>query len=478
MYKLDLGELENDLEQAKGDYSQLLAEPKYRFLMLDTAHFEEAFKADLLATIEDLDEQCDGLLVHSENFQALNLLQERYREQVKCIYIDPPYNTGGDGFAYKDQYQHSSWLTMITERLRAAYPLLQESGVLFSSIDGIERDQLVQSLGLVFGKENRVEEVIWAQNTTKNKSPTYSTNHEYVEVFAKSKSVVSSEFMAFREGKPGFKEIMELLDSLLPDYPPCSVVEAELKALYKRHKKEIIDETSSGDEAIDEWKGIYNYNRVEYRDSNGCYVDEAGAKELNAKLWVWREVDTSMPQVKEDSQKPEFKDPADPAYRFYQPRHPVTGKPCPAPKRGWAWPLEPLGKQKSCFTVLADDERIAWGADEEKIPQRKSFLHEVESNVAKSVVVDYTDGEKELAHVFGRSRVFGGPKPTTLIQRLVQHANCQDNDVICDFYAGSGTTGQAVFNLNHGDGGCRKMLLVEMGGHFHTTLLPREYLIN
>lgn len=87
-------------------------------LVLDTKHFGDDFVDRLLAGIEDLDAQLDGLLVESENFQALNLLQERYREQVKCIYIDPPYNTGGDGFLYKDSYQHSSWLTMMDNRLR------------------------------------------------------------------------------------------------------------------------------------------------------------------------------------------------------------------------------------------------------------------------------------------------------------------------------------------------------------------------
>lgn len=87
------------------------------FLVLDTRHFDEDFTDRLLASIEDLDEQTGGLLVESENFQALGLLQERYREQVKCIYIDPPYNTGGDGFLYKDSYQHSSWMSMMENRL-------------------------------------------------------------------------------------------------------------------------------------------------------------------------------------------------------------------------------------------------------------------------------------------------------------------------------------------------------------------------
>lgn len=106
LYALDLKQLDEDYEAL--EWPDFLALPKYRYLMVDTAHFDAEFKAQLIATVDDLDEQCDGLLVHSENFQALNLMQERYREQVKCIYIDPPYNTGDDGFTYKDGYQDSS----------------------------------------------------------------------------------------------------------------------------------------------------------------------------------------------------------------------------------------------------------------------------------------------------------------------------------------------------------------------------------
>jgi adenine-specific DNA-methyltransferase len=94
-------------------------------LVLDTRHFSEDFKRRLLASFDDLDEQCDGLLIHGENFQALNLLLERYRGQVQCIYIDPPYNTGTDEFIYRDQYQHSSWITMMQNRLALAKTFLR-----------------------------------------------------------------------------------------------------------------------------------------------------------------------------------------------------------------------------------------------------------------------------------------------------------------------------------------------------------------
>jgi len=438
-------------------------------LVLDTTFFSEEFKAKLIESIEDFDEQCDGLLIHSENFQALNLLQERYREQVKCVYIDPPYNTGGDGFAYKDNYQHASWLTMISERLSVAYPLFSEKGVLFSSIDAGERNRLEHALNSLFQPSNRVEEIIWVQNTTKNQSPTYSTNHEYIEVFAKNISAVKSDFAMFRESKPGYIEIMELIEGMNPSYPLISEVESALKKLYRDHLAEI---KNGGDTALDDWKGIYNYNRAEYRDLNGRYIEEKTAKALKAKIWIWREDNPSMPQVKEDSQKPEFRDPDDPTFRFYTPIHPITGKSCPAPKRGWSWPYNPHGNQKNCFSGLAEDQRIAWGKDENKIPQTKRFLHEVETNVSKSVVNDYTDGEKQLTNLFGKTRSFGGPKPTTLIRRICQQS-AVNREYVCDFFAGSGTTGDAVINLNREDQLHRKLMLVEMGEHFDTVLKPR-----
>lgn len=88
------------------------------FLLIDTALFDDDFKATLLTKIENLDAQCDGVLIHSENFQALGLMHEKLKEKVKFIYIDPPYNTGDDGFSYKDGYKSATWLSMISDRVK------------------------------------------------------------------------------------------------------------------------------------------------------------------------------------------------------------------------------------------------------------------------------------------------------------------------------------------------------------------------
>lgn len=128
-------------------------------LVLDTANFESSFKHKLLAllpgTDKTLDDVVQGLLVNSDNFQALRLLAQRYANEAKCVYIDPPYNTGDDGFAYKDNYQESSWLSCIYNRLELIHPFYKESGSFAASIDINEVDHLTALLDMSLGKHNR-----------------------------------------------------------------------------------------------------------------------------------------------------------------------------------------------------------------------------------------------------------------------------------------------------------------------------------
>lgn len=116
------------------------------YLMIDTRHFGRDFTLKLLASVENLDETLDGVCFHSENFQALQLMQERYREQVKCVYIDPPYNTGEDDFPYKDNYQHSSWMCMMLHRAQLAREVLAEDGLFTVQIG----DEEMASVRMIF----------------------------------------------------------------------------------------------------------------------------------------------------------------------------------------------------------------------------------------------------------------------------------------------------------------------------------------
>jgi len=154
------------------------------YLVLDTRHFSEEFKWRLVAALEDIDEQCDGLLVHSENFQALNLMLERYREQVKCIYIDPPYNTGSDEFVYKDNYQHSSWLSMIYDRATLAKTLMSNYASFASSIDDNEVHYLDICLSVVFAG-NKVGELSVIRAEGGGLAKQIVKGHDYLLVYAK-----------------------------------------------------------------------------------------------------------------------------------------------------------------------------------------------------------------------------------------------------------------------------------------------------
>lgn len=445
--------------------------------MIDTRHFSDNFTQRLLEALGDLDGVTDGVLVHGENFQALQLMQARYEGQIKTIAIDPPYNRMGDGFPYKDNYQHSSWASMMRDRLGLSLPLMREDGALFCNIDENERRTLEAVLDNVFGPRNRIEELIWAQNTTHSQSPLYSTNHEYIEVYARNKGAAERAPDMFREPKPGYLELMELIGEMNPHYPRISEVEEAIKGLYNRHlleyKAELVEQELVYDEDTkkqDPWRGLYNYSHAEYRDSAGRLVSEEGAtRSHQANLVVWQAADASAPAQKQSSGT---RDPVEPNYRFYRPLHPKTGQPCSHPKRGWLWPYEWPDSSRDSFVALDRAGRIAWGDDETTIPRFKRFVHEVETNVAKSFFHDYTDGEKQIGALFGITGLFPTPKPTTLAQRFVAQTAGKDGWVL-DYFGGSGTTGHAVVKLNREDGGRRRFILVEMGHHFDAVLLPR-----
>ncbi|TWJ19465.1 site-specific DNA-methyltransferase [Geobacter argillaceus] len=152
-------------------------------LVVDTGLFDPEWALELLSdpAFDNLDEQTDGLLIHSENWQALNILQEKYRGQVKCIYIDPPYNTGNDGFIYKDSFRHSSWATMMSDRLSVSEKLLADNGAMLISINDLEMPSLVQVVDGML-QSQRQETLIWKSRISEDtRSLTgISNDHEYI----------------------------------------------------------------------------------------------------------------------------------------------------------------------------------------------------------------------------------------------------------------------------------------------------------
>lgn len=273
-------------------------------LVVDTKLFSRNssnFVDDLLSNeaFDNLDEKVDGLLIHSENWQALNILQDKYNQSVKCICIDPPYNIGNDGFLFKDSFKHSSWISAILDRLRLSKALMRSDGVLYSNIDSNEKDNLEACLQSIFEPKNIIAELIWVQHTTYSQSPTYSTNHEYIKVASKNRLKVENIPSMFREKKPGYSDLIKLIADLNPQYPPVEKIEQEIKDFMAEQQHRLTENLNLQgipySKRIDPLRSLYSYRYAEYRDDKGNYIEEKVAKAKKAKIWVFSNDKPSMP---------------------------------------------------------------------------------------------------------------------------------------------------------------------------------------
>jgi adenine-specific DNA-methyltransferase len=168
-------------------------------LVVDTQHFDAGFTARLIEAIGDVDEQTDGVLFHSENFQALSLMRQRYREQVKCIYIDPPYNTEEDRqsgrFVYKDNYDRSTWASLLYGGLTGASALMSRDGVIFTSIDHNEIASLKTILEEIIGRSNFEGLISWRRrhNQPNDKTKMIGMVAEYLLAYAKDSQALRQQ---------------------------------------------------------------------------------------------------------------------------------------------------------------------------------------------------------------------------------------------------------------------------------------------
>ena len=178
---LAIEEIQGDLTVA--GYSNALTPEflkSHPTLAIDTRHFEPNFVERLLESLGDIDQNTDGLLVHSENFQALTLMEARYRGEIKCIYIDPPYNTDAGPIDYKNGYRSSSWMSMIQDRLSVSRRFLSDDGVLCATIDDYQVHELAGLLDQEFGRENQLGTAVIRINPSGRPSVRgLSVAHEY-----------------------------------------------------------------------------------------------------------------------------------------------------------------------------------------------------------------------------------------------------------------------------------------------------------
>lgn len=379
----------------------------------------------------------DGnLIIHGDNLHALKALLPFYAGKVDCIFIDPPYNTGNEGWFYNDNVnapmikewldsnpigiedglRHDKWCAMMWPRLRLLFDLLSESGVIFICIDDNELYNLRLMLDEISGNaSNWIGTIVW-KNVTDNNPTRIAVEHEYIVCFAKNKNAVE------RVWKSRFSDVKDLLIRIGEDFAAQYSRQSELQAAYtewfREHKAE-----------------LWPLDRYKYIDGDGVYT---GSQSVH--------------------------NPGREGYR-YDVIHPTTGKPCKQPLMGYRFP-------ESTMQDLLKSDKIIFGDDHDKIVELKVYAKDFLDKLPSVIELDGRTAAYELRQLFpDRKKAFDNPKPTQLVEKILSYATTP-NSIVLDSFAGSGTTAHALMNLNAKDEGERRFILVE--GENYADELTRE----
>ncbi len=380
----------------------------------------------------------ENLFIEGDNLDALKLLQETYLRKVKMIYIDPPYNTGKD-FIYADNFAestdeylresgqkdgkgnrlvanldgngrfHSSWLTMISARIRLAKNLLSDDGAIFVSCDEGEHPRLRLIMDEIFGQSNFIADMVWAAGR-KNDSRLVSVSHEYIVCYARDTEHLRAKKIIWRQRKKGLDEIYAQYDRLKRQYGQD--FNAMTKGLREWYRS-LADGHPSKDHK--------HYNNIDMRG-------------------VYFAADISWPGG------------GGPKYEVL---HPITKNPVKVPSRGWM-----TGDPKRMQEWI-DDDRVHFGEDEKSVPCIKSYLKNKEQQTPYSVF--YQDGRaaSKRLRTLMNGDLFDFPKDELVLQEIVEMLT-GENDVVLDFFAGSSTTAHSVMLQNATDGANRKFIMVQL----------------
>jgi len=380
-----------------------LKEEKY--LVLDTKFFDMEFKYKLLSEFDNLDEEIDGVLINSENFGALSLLQKRYKEQVKTVYIDPPYNTNASEIIYMNGYKHSSWLSLLENRLTLSHSFLSDDGIIEVAIDDEEQRFLHLILDSIYGQENFVSNIPIMNNPRGRSDAKYiAPSHEYLIFYANNIDLLKTN------------ELLQSEKELKEKYPKKDEI-----SFYRELPLKRSGSNSKRTERPNLFYPIYfskltnklSLERVNEDDIEILPIDLSGIE----RCWRW-----GKDKVKE-SLETEFI----------------------------------IKNNNGTYTIFAKD-RV------KRTIKPKSFWFGPKH--------DSSSHGTMLLKTFFKNSHFSYPKSIhSVVDALTIGTN--SNSTVLDFFAGSGTTGHAVINLNREDGGKRKYILVEMGEYFDSVTKPR-----
>ncbi len=395
-----------------------------QMLPVDTRCFSSDFKQRLLSSIQPLDDSTCGCLIHGENFQALQLLQISHRGMVNLSYADPPYNTGSDGFLYKDSYQRSCWIAMMRDRLALVRSLLSRHGASLVSCDDNEQARCAVVLYDLFGEDNFVTSMVW-EGGRKNDAKQVSVSHEYVLVACKDIRALNSSSVRWRQRKDGIDAIYR-----------------QATKLKRKHGNDY--ETAS--QGMKEWYATL--------------PDNNPSKKHKRYFWIDSRTEERGPYFADKIAGPDDG-------RLSRPRdevlHPVTKKPVKMPGTGWCW---------SDIQEKIRDGYVHFGKDETTVPNKKTYLRDTEYEAPHSVFYKDGRGATILLDSMLPSNNFSNPKDVEILARLFS-AMSSPGSLLLDCFGGSGTTGHAVIALNREGGEPRRFVLVEMGPHFDSVMKPR-----
>jgi len=414
----------NLLDQATPGYSEPLTVEFLKAnnkLVLDTAFFSAEFKARLLASIDDIDAQTDGLLVGSDNFQALNNLLNTYQDSISTIYADPPYNADATPILYKNGFRHSTWLALMSDRLALVKQLLHQGGTVCVTVDDYELHRLVSLMDSEFLVENRLGTVVIRNNPSgRSTVKGFSVNHEYGLFYARS-------------GSPQIGR--------LP---------------HSKEQRERYDETDSSGQKF-EWENFRKSSAGSRRSDRPkqyfpiYYDSQANSVRIPRMLW---DVQANSWAIEEEPGSSEIG---------------IWPLDADNSERVWRYGVERTQRQLSNLLVKEMRGRLEVYAP--KYFQEKGILPRTWWDKPDYSARD--NGTRALVNFFGSEKSFDFPKAPEAVKDSLRISTLGSDGIALDPFAGSGTTGQAVIELNKEDDGNRKFILIEMGDYFDTVTKPR-----
>ena len=398
----------------------------------------------ILKEVESLhiqtDDTDDNILIEGDNYYALSVLNYTHENKIDVVYIDPPYNTGENDFKYndkyveeEDKYRHSKWLNFMEKRLSLAQKILNETGVIIVHIDEHEIHNLQLLLIKIFGDKNSLGTIVWNKKNPKGDSQGVSVMHESILCFAKNKEKFLELENPLKRAKPNAEKILKKANQL---YKKLG------KTLIPDEVKEVIKPFNYNKDVLEDFNVTYNLELINKEFQNWLTRQDFSGGEKAYKFIdkdgrVYRGVSMAWPNKKEA-----------PEEYFIPLIHPITKKSCSIPARGWRNP-------PNTMQALLDKDLILFGKDETKQPERKYLLEE---NMFENTTSLFENASSADDFFKDLNIDFPYPKPLEVAKYFLStiHPNAK---IICDFVAGSGTTGQAVLDLNQNSDLQRQFIL-------------------